>query len=77
MDTLYIKLVNKKDKKLYRQLLPDSENLNWQPDEIIAEQYQLPFIREVEQGNCDILIGMEDDDGLKKRHIELGNKKYP
>jgi hypothetical protein len=73
---LYVKLVNKSNGKTFIQQLTESDNRTWQPDEIVAEQYNINLDNNLIAGKCDILIGMRDEcEFHRNRVIELAIKK--
>jgi hypothetical protein len=73
---LYMKFVNKSNGKSFIQQLTESDNLTWQPNEIVAEQCAVYPGSDLIKGRCDILIGMRDDcEFHKNRFIELAVKK--
>jgi hypothetical protein len=73
---LYVKFVNKSNGASFIQQLTESDNLTWQPDEIVAEQCTVNPDNDPIKGKCDILIGMRDEcEFHKNRIIELAVKK--
>jgi hypothetical protein len=73
---LFVKLINKSSGKVFIQQLTESDNLTWQPNEIVAEQCSINPDNDLIEGKYDILIGMRDDcEFHKNRFIELAVKK--
>ncbi|BBE16179.1 hypothetical protein AQPE_0316 [Aquipluma nitroreducens] len=72
---LFIKLVNKNTKNEFVQQLKESDNRNWQPHEIIAEQYIINLNKNIAEGKYDLLIGMRDEYGYHNKSIQLAIKK--
>jgi hypothetical protein len=73
---VYVKLINKSSGKSFIQLLTESDNRTWMPNEIVAEQCAIHPENNLIQGKCDILIGMRDECEFHKgRFIELAIKK--
>jgi hypothetical protein len=58
---LYLKLINRSNCSTFIQQLTESNNLTWQPDEIVAEQCAVHPGNDLIKGRRDILIGMMDD----------------
>ncbi|MBK8884975.1 MAG: DUF4832 domain-containing protein [Bacteroidales bacterium] len=57
---LFLKLINKSSGLAFVQELAESDNLAWQPGEIVAEQCVINPDNTVITGRYDILIGMRD-----------------
>jgi Domain of unknown function (DUF4832)/Beta-galactosidase len=73
---LFLKLINKSTGFTFIQQLTESNNLNWQPHEIVAEQCAINPDNSLIAGKYDILICMRDDCNFHhNRIIELAIKK--
>lgn len=73
--TLSVKLVNKKDGSIFTQQLTESDNRNWMPGEIIAEQYAINTNNKLTAGKYDLLINLHYAGKFHPRHLDLGLKK--
>jgi hypothetical protein len=71
---LFIRLVSHNTGNSVIQQLAISDNRNWLPDEIVAEQYPLHFDRTMAGGRYDILLNMRDECGFHNRNIQLALK---
>ena len=72
---LFFRLTGEKNGKTYMQELTESDNRNWFPGDIIAEQYQLNVDPSLSAGNYEISINLRDECGFHNRSIELALKK--
>jgi hypothetical protein len=72
---LYIRLVDRNTGRDFIQQLTESDNRNWLPDEIVAEQYVLNLDKTLARGEYELLIGLKDDCGFHNRQIQLALKR--
>ncbi len=72
---LFLRLVHIASGRTYTQQLTESDNRNWMPDEIIAEQYELQPEKDLPGGSYALLISMTDECGFHIRRIQLALKR--
>lgn len=70
-----VRLVNRKTGRSFSRELIESDNRNWLPGEIVAEQYQLQLDPDLPGGWYDLLLNMRDDCGFHNRNIQLAVKR--
>jgi hypothetical protein len=72
---LFMMLINKNTGNAFIQQLNESDNRNWQPDEIVSEQYNISIDQSLLEGKYDLLISMRDECGFHNTSIQLAFKK--
>ena len=71
-----IRIVNKKTGARFTQILAESDNRRWLPNEIIAEHCIINLDKNLEEGNYDLLINLRNTSEFNKnKNIELPIKK--
>lgn len=71
---LFVKLVNKNTGKAFTEQMTESDNRNWLPGEIVAEQYAVHPGKTLTEGKYDLLISMRDECGFHNKSIQLALK---
>jgi len=73
---LSVRLVNKKTGHQFNQILTESDNRKWLPNEIIAEHCEINLDENLEEGSYDLLINLRNTSEFNKnKSIELPIKK--